>query len=823
MNSKQTPEPQAESLSEMFGICGQTMEYAIDAAQRTVLFWDVMRQRGNQFREHMAETVPHVLHYEVEPIIDGRTLNRPVNYGLVRIVPPKGTVIDPSRRPFVIVDPRAGHGPGIGGFKADSEIGVAFKAGHPCYFVGFLPDPMPGQTIEDIARAEAVFLEKVIALHPDADGKPCVVGNCQAGWAVMMLAALRPELFGPIIIAGSPLSYWAGVHGKNPMRYSGGLLGGSWLPALTSDLGAGKFDGAWLVHNFENQNRANTLWTKQYNVYSKVDTEAPRYLDFERYWGGYVHLNAEEIQFIVDQLFIGNNLAAGKIKTSDGVAVDLRNIRSPIVVFCSKGDNITPPQQALGWILDLYDDVDDIRRYGQTIVYTIHDKIGHLGIFVAGAVAKKEHSEFANNIDLIDTLPPGLYEAVFEPKTDSTRGADLVTGDWVMRCELRTLDDIRGLGGNDAADERRFATAAHVYRTFAQPLVRSLASAPVAQSMQKLHPLRVQYEIFSDANPIMAPLATMAEQVRRNRRPAAPDNPFIAMQENASKQIVAALDGWRGFIETIAERTFLTVYGSPALQAAAGIDPADTQPLRKPAKNRLYQELLQNRIAELKSRIGAGGLREAVVCALLYLGLGAAPSTNGDSSLCVVSVAVMGICGYRNSRRSCAISSQSSSSIGRRRSPPFPRCFRPMPKRGAKPSIWCGKSWRLAGRYRRRTRSGWARLVGCLGSRRKAALFRFRKTGSSFQRKRLRKRRPQENQYQRRNDHTPGRRNRCYYDTRPVSLSPRPMRPASYLARGCPSFSLRVQIPCARAWLPVRSPTPVARLHHCRPSDELTS
>ena len=186
---------------------------------------------------------------------------------------------------------------------------------------------MPGQTIEDIARAEAIFLEKVIALHPDADGKPGVIGNCQGGWAVMMLAAMRPELFGPIIIAGSPLSYWGGVHGKNPMRYSGGLLGGSWLTALTSDLGGGKFDGAWLVKNFENQNPANTLWTKQYNVYSKIDSEAPRYLGFERYWGGYVNLNAEEIQFIVDELFVGNKLAAGMIKTSDGIAVDLRNIQ----------------------------------------------------------------------------------------------------------------------------------------------------------------------------------------------------------------------------------------------------------------------------------------------------------------------------------------------------------------------------------------------------------------------------------------------------------------------------------------------------------------
>lgn len=83
---------------------------------------------------------------------------------------------------------------------------------------------MPGQTIEDIARAEAVFLEKVTELHPQAGDKPCVIGNWQAGWAIMILAALRPELFGPIILAGSPLSYWAGVHGQNPMRYSGGLL-----------------------------------------------------------------------------------------------------------------------------------------------------------------------------------------------------------------------------------------------------------------------------------------------------------------------------------------------------------------------------------------------------------------------------------------------------------------------------------------------------------------------------------------------------------------------------------------------------------------------
>src|SRR6516225_8983069 len=631
MPSNQADLSSTGAFAAPLGVFGPAMEYMVDAAQRSVLFWDVMRQRGNQYREHLAETVPHVLDYEVELVLDGRTLERPVNYGLVRVVPPPGVELDPARRPFVIVDPRAGHGPGIGGFKADSEIGVAFKAGHPCYFIGFLPDPVPGQTIEDIARAEAIFIEKVAAAHPEANGKPCVIGNCQAGWAIMMLAAMRPELFGPIIVAGSPLSYWAGVRGKYPMRYSGGLLGGSWLTALTGDLGAGKFDGAWLVQNFENQNPANTLWTKQYNLYSKIDTEAPRYLGFERWWGGHVNLNAEEIQFIVDELFVGNNLAAGNIRTSDGTAIDLRNIRSPIVVFCSQGDNITPPQQALGWILDLYENVDEIRAYGQTIVYTIHETIGHLGIFVSSGVARKEHGEFSNSIDLIDTLPPGLYEAKFECKAEATANPDLASGDWIMRCELRTLDDIRALGVNDVADDHSFATVDRVsrtnlalYRAFVQPMVRGLMNPALAETLRLLHPLRLQYEIFSNANPMMAPVAAWAEQVRDRRKPASADNPFIAMQENISRQIVAGLDAWRVATEDFSERLFTTVYGSKPFQAAMGINPANNQPLRHAPKSALHRELINKRIAELKSRMTAGGLREAMIRALIFAGMGRA-------------------------------------------------------------------------------------------------------------------------------------------------------------------------------------------------------
>lgn len=603
-----------------------TWAYWIDAYQRGLLFLDVMQQRSERYEEHAAKVAPHVLKFRGELVVDGRRLPRPVNYGLVRIIPPEGTTIDDRKRPFVVVDPRAGHGPGIGGFKADSEIGVASKAGHPCYFVGFLPEPVPGQTIEDICEAEAAFLERVIALHPEAEGRPAVVGNCQAGWAIMMVAALRPELFGPVLVAGSPLSYWAGVRGRNPMRYSGGLLGGSWLTALTSDLGNGRFDGAWLVSNFENLNPRNTFFTKQHSLYAKIDTEPPRYLEFEQYWGGYVLLNAEEIQFIVDELFVGNKLATAELITSNGTQIDLRNIRSPIIVFCSKGDNITPPQQALGWILDLYQSVDEIRTHGQTIVYAIHESIGHLGIFVSGSVAKKEHDEFASNIDLIDVLPPGLYEAVMVPKDQSDPTADLVGGNYLVRFETRTLDDIRALGGNDEEDDRKFAAVARVseinlglYRTFLQPWVRGWANEGFAKWMRDFHPLRVQYEMFSHFNPFMQPLSSFAQNVRGNRQAVPKDNPLWQAQEWLAEWIETSLDAYRDVRDHMLEELFHSVYGSPLLQALVGLKASDASPRQRPGVQAAHREFVARRIDELKDAIPQGGPREAAIRSLLYM------------------------------------------------------------------------------------------------------------------------------------------------------------------------------------------------------------
>jgi pimeloyl-ACP methyl ester carboxylesterase len=167
-----------------------------------------------------------VLVFEHEVIIDGRYMQRPVNYSLVRIIPSAGTLQREDGRPYIIIDPRAGHGSGIGGFKQESEVGCAINAGHPVYFVIFSRLPEPEQTLADVCAAEAEFIREVQRRHPKSP-KPIIVGNCQGGWATMLLAATNPDITGPVVANGAPLSYWAGEKGKNPMRYLGGVFGGA--------------------------------------------------------------------------------------------------------------------------------------------------------------------------------------------------------------------------------------------------------------------------------------------------------------------------------------------------------------------------------------------------------------------------------------------------------------------------------------------------------------------------------------------------------------------------------------------------------------------
>ena len=611
-------------------------DYWIDAAQRAVLVTDILRKRGNIYREHAKNGQPPVLVFDHEMILDGRNLERPVNYALVRIIDRRcetasageGTATDrrhrtriateapkATSRPIVIFDPRAGHGPGIGGSKKDSQIGMALDAGHPVYFLIFFTHPMPGQTLADVRNAQIKFLEKVRARHPRAP-KPAIIGNCQGGWAAALVGAERPDLVGPMVFNGSPLSYWGGVEGVNPMRYLGGLLGGVWANSMLSDLGNGIFDGAHLVANFENLNPANTLWAKPYHLYANVDTEEKRFLDFEKWWGGFFLMTDREIHQIVEGLFVGNKLERGEFELDEGRRVDLKSNDNPVVVFASFGDNITPPQQAFNWIVKAYGTVEEIKRRGQVIVYIDHSEIGHLGIFVSAKIARKEHKEIIASFDMLNFLPPGLYEMRIEEDPDQA-------GEYNVTYLEKNMDDILALD-DGLEDEKAFLAVRQVseatdlfYRMAISPWIRGVNNDLIAETMRQLHPLRMQRYLLSDLNPWMFPVKQAAAHIKQNdqRKPVADDNPFRAWEKRMSAMIVDGLNLYRDTRDAACEMMFQAIYESPGMKLLA-----DFAGPVAPRNDRQLEELRRQDAERWRKNMTIGEFPDAMVRIFLAIG-----------------------------------------------------------------------------------------------------------------------------------------------------------------------------------------------------------
>lgn len=547
----------------------ELLEYQRDFFERSILFWDTLRKRANNMLEHERAGLPPLLDFKYETLLDARRFERPANYALLRITQVGedcwDDCVDRDKPPVIVIDPRAGHGPGIGGFKHDSEVGMAMHEGHPVYFVIFFPQPAPGQTLADVLHALRRFVEDVAQRHP---GKPPVLyGNCQAGWAVTLLAADCEGLTGPVVLNGSPLSYWAGESGVNPMRTSGGLLGGAWLAHLTADLGNGHFDGAWLAQNFENLKPERAIWEKYAHLFINVDSEQERFLEFERWWNGFYFLSREEILAIVENLFIGNQIEQGQFRICDEHMADLRRIRNPLVIFASYGDNITPPQQALGWIPTVYADTADLEKAGQRIVYLTNPHVGHLGIFVSASVARLEHRAILESLPDIEALAPGLYEM----KIDNPTGdPDCHKPAFSVRFEPRRVEDL-AQGTPSGAFERVKQVSEFnetMYRSFVSPWVKAMATPWSAEMLKWLHPMRTSRYLFSESfNPWMSGVAMLAEPLATSRHPLAKDNMLIERERVAIGQVTQALEQLREKRDAGYEQAFRQLFGQPEVLA----------------------------------------------------------------------------------------------------------------------------------------------------------------------------------------------------------------------------------------------------------------
>lgn len=560
---RDTPEPPVlPSLNGLF-------DYQRDVQERTILFLDTLRQRAENMLEHDRAGLPALLDFKHEMLLDARRFARPANYALLRIVEIDGDCwddcVDPAKPPVVIVDPRAGHGPGIGGFKRDSEVGMAMHEGHPVYFVIFFPEPASGQTLEDVLAALRQFVEEVALRHDGAH--PVLYGNCQAGWALTLLSADCDGLTGPVVLNGSPLSYWAGESGANPMRLAGGLLGGAWLAHLMADLGDGRFDGAWLAQNFENLKPEKAVWEKYAKLFHNIDGERDRFLEFERWWNGFYSLSREEILAIVENLFIGNRLEQGTLEVCDGCFVDLRRTRNPLIVFASHGDNITPPHQALGWIPAVYRDTDDLKQCHQRIVYLTNSHVGHLGIFVSAKVARLEHRAILESLDEIEELPPGLYEM----KIDNPTGdPDCKKPQYSVRFEARDVSDLKYTAPRAEFERVRQLSEMNesLYRSVLSPWITAMTTPWTAETLRWLHPMRMsRYAFSSRFNPWMRGIAAMASGIAAHRKPLSSDQAWLEQERATLTRFGEFLEALRELRDAAQERAFQETYGRPGDQA----------------------------------------------------------------------------------------------------------------------------------------------------------------------------------------------------------------------------------------------------------------
>lgn len=603
------------ALGSPVNLVNAYVEYIRDAGQRSILTMNAQRLRSDIFLEHQAANAPPVLDYDYDLIMDGKDLPRPCNYILLRIMPPEGTIVSDTERPYVIIDPRAGHGAGIGGFKQDSQVGVALRAGHPVYFVAFRPVPEPGQTLACVTEAEAMFLRKVEELHPDAS-RPIVIGNCQGGWATAILAATNPDLTGPIVLNGAPMSYWGGKLGQDPMRYSGGLAGGVAPAMMAADLGGGIFDGAALVQNFEMLNPARNWFGKYYDLFRDVDSAdaVNRFLEFERWWGGFYLMTGAEIEWIVSNLFVGNKLGKNQAQLEPGHNIDLKAIRAPIICFASHGDNITPPAQALNWIMDTYADEREIEILGQRILYMVHDKVGHLGIFVSSSIANREHSQMESTLHTIEALAPGLYEILIEDVIGHGNEAE-----FKLAIAPRKFEDIIAQVG-PRKDEAAFTGVARLseqladsYDATLRPVLRAAVTPETAEMQRAVHPMRTARAALNSGKPGMKLVHVAADKITESRRKADPENPFLVMERIFGQVVENSLDVLRDVREAHMELTFLTMWANP-VALAFGHTHATGRTQKDPTH---FADLPE--VKTILRKIDQGGLSEAIIRMLVLV------------------------------------------------------------------------------------------------------------------------------------------------------------------------------------------------------------
>jgi len=184
------------------------------------------------------------------------------------------------------------------------------------------------------------------------------------------------------------------------------------------------------------------------------------------------------------------------------------------------------------------------------------------------------------------------------------------------------MKDILALNPEGREEEAIFSTIAQVselnasfYKTWIRPWVKLFATREIGDAMGKMHSLRMQRALVSDAMPGASVIREWAQKARENRQTPDSDNAWLQMEKQWDTFLTDSLNQFRDWRDQQSVELARNLYGSNGL----GFWFKPATPDAEAAEQRAEADIAKAR-AEVLKTIDRGGIAEAV-CRIVMAGM----------------------------------------------------------------------------------------------------------------------------------------------------------------------------------------------------------
>jgi tellurite resistance protein len=152
-----------------------------------------------------------------------------------------------------------------------------------------------------------------------------------------------------------------------------------------------------------------------------------------------------------------------------------------------------------------------------------------------------------------------------------------------------------------------------MYDALVRPIIKAVVTETSAELSRALHPQRLSRALMSSQNTLMRSVEQSAARLNESRRPASPDNPFLAAEALWVQMAEQSIDLWRDLRDMSFELVFHSVWSTPWARAFGRSHEA-RRTLKSHGELRGLPE-----VAQALHAIEQGGFAEAVIRKLVLL------------------------------------------------------------------------------------------------------------------------------------------------------------------------------------------------------------